>query len=145
MLYVKYTHSLFCLKLRNIVCFPGSEEKRVSSTHYLDWKHYKVTVGLMPWQSEMSPHCFDCVCLRVVDGRTKVPRHPVCEAARLPLTTNTYIGWGQPRTCPRVLFAQYQVDSRTLACDVLCYLGCGSRDGTGICGGILTVQTKSAV
>ena len=46
---------LFCLKLRN---FPGSEEKRVSSTHYLDWKHYKVTMGLMPWQSEMSPHCF---------------------------------------------------------------------------------------
>ena len=54
-LYIKYTHSLFCLKLRN---FPGSEEKRVSSTHYLDWKHYKVTMGLMPWQSEMSPHCF---------------------------------------------------------------------------------------
>ena len=49
MLYVKYTHSLFCLKLRNIVCFPGSEEKRVSSTHYLDWQHYKVTMGLMPW------------------------------------------------------------------------------------------------
>ena len=49
MLYVKYSHSLFCLKLCNIVCFPGSEEKRVSSTHYLDWKHYKVTMGLMPW------------------------------------------------------------------------------------------------
>ena len=72
MLYIKYTHSLFCLKLRNIVCFPGSEEKRVSSTHYLDWKHYKVTMGLMPWQSEMSPHCFNCVRLRVVDSRTKL-------------------------------------------------------------------------
>ena len=85
------------------------------------------------------------VSLRVVDCCPQMSCHPVCEAARFPLTTNAYIGWCQPSTWARVLLAHHQVDSCTLACDMLSYPSSGSREWAGVGGGVIAVQAEGTV
>ena len=99
----------------------------------------------MSWQPEVPAHRLHCISLTRLCGRANMFPQPVGETCTPTLPCDPHICGREPCTGSTGLPTEHQVDTCTLAGDVLRYLHQSSSDWAGVGRRIITILAQCTV